>query len=478
MVQRTVARRIKAVYRGEYHLTTGTPVRWTMTTHLAPELPSQTGVRTAMIPEAQVVRERDGEGRLLLVGTLTSSAVTQPIAITYEATLWSRRLTTAPAGSRPSPVPTLNEPQRNYYLAAGRFLDFNAAEFQSWLDNYQLRRGTTENEVDFGRRVFAAVVQQFDTQYSPVGTPMEPVSKGCRRTAADCKLRASVFTSAMRAAGIPTRLLEGIVAKTARPETTGLIEGEIKAHVRCEFFAENVGWVPVDVNYAIADPRGPMPHYGEDPGDLLVQNVDTDFYVPNSNGLAYDFARPAGGVSGKDVGHLDYRAISWDVETLPMSAQAAAAVEPQALPQIVSADALYVRKPALPAAQPGGSTRPATSPQAPASSGSDFNVDFKPLGNDRYHIEVRFTDETGHTQTGQLDGTREEIVAWAATLTWLPADKRERVAHVFDASDRLRQMRGRLQNAPSIDQRRPAPGPRNTGTGAPNAGVAPAGGSK
>ena len=50
--------------------------------------------------------------------------------------------------------------------------------------------------------------------------------------------------------------------------------------MKAEFFAEGIGWVPVDVTRAQDDGSpGRMHYFGYDPGDFLVQHVDYDVVV-------------------------------------------------------------------------------------------------------------------------------------------------------------------------------------------------------
>jgi hypothetical protein len=45
-----------------------------------------------------------------------------------------------------------------------------------------------------------------------------------------------------------------------------------------------VGWVPVDLAYAVVCPRDAMRYFGEDSGNLLVAQVDPDVILPHSHG--------------------------------------------------------------------------------------------------------------------------------------------------------------------------------------------------
>jgi transglutaminase-like putative cysteine protease len=73
----------------------------------------------------------------------------------------------------------------------------------------------------------------------------------------------------MRASGIPARALYGRYIK----DSDKYWKDDDTIHVRAEFFAEDVGWVPVDV--AAATGNNPDNYFGQDSGDLLVLHFDT-----------------------------------------------------------------------------------------------------------------------------------------------------------------------------------------------------------
>ncbi|HWA97086.1 MAG TPA: hypothetical protein VG713_01275, partial [Pirellulales bacterium] len=162
-IQRLVSQRVDCVYRGEYDITGVHPQEWRFTTAMAPELPSQTGVRTRFTPDAKPAREYDAEQRLLLISHWPSTASHQTISIEYQATLWTRRL--VPVYSRDAlfAVTPLDEATRKLYLAPTYLLDYQSQPFQAWLDRNQLRRDRNQSEIDFGRRVFTVIVRQYVT---------------------------------------------------------------------------------------------------------------------------------------------------------------------------------------------------------------------------------------------------------------------------------------------------------------------------
>src|SRR5262249_28294149 len=149
-------------------------------------------------------------------------------------------------------VPGPGEEERKLALAATPRLNHDDADFQKWLDDNKLRRQKQESDVGFARRVFRAMNQTF-TYKRPFSHDGQG-SSTCQATHGACGCLASVFACALRANGIPARELVGRVVKSDKPFATG----EHGAHARAEFFAEGVGWVPVDPSFSLSErsPRG------------------------------------------------------------------------------------------------------------------------------------------------------------------------------------------------------------------------------
>jgi transglutaminase-like putative cysteine protease len=85
-----------------------------------------------------------------------------------------------------------------------------------------------------------------------------------------------LFVAAMRANGIPARSLVGKWAASMKP---GVVIGDIPnamQHVKAEFYADGVGWVPVDQSAAVLQDKSAdeLAHFGKDPGDFLAFHVD------------------------------------------------------------------------------------------------------------------------------------------------------------------------------------------------------------
>jgi hypothetical protein len=165
---------------------------------------------------------------------------------------------------------------RKLYLAPSQTLDFNSKEFQKWLESHSLRRQQGEHDVDFARRVFLQTSKAFTYEW-PVrhaGT----ASSTCKAHRGDCGGMSVVFVSALRGNGIPARALAGHYAESS---IRGKKPGDalnLQIHVKAEFFAEGIGWVPVDQTYAL-NAKSPLRFFGHDAGDFFVQHVDFDLIL-------------------------------------------------------------------------------------------------------------------------------------------------------------------------------------------------------
>jgi transglutaminase-like putative cysteine protease len=84
----------------------------------------------------------------------------------------------------------------------------------------------------------------------------------------------------MRANGIPARSLYGRWAESTNPAEKVGGEPNQQWHVKSEFHAAAVGWVPVDLSSGLLDksPDG-LACFGKDAGDFLVFHIDSDLVV-------------------------------------------------------------------------------------------------------------------------------------------------------------------------------------------------------
>jgi hypothetical protein len=181
-------------------------------------------------------------------------------------------------GEKPPRVAPLPPETKQFFLAPSETLDFKSKEFQKWLEARALRRAARESDFEFAQRVFLQISKAFTYQW-PVPHDGK-ASSTCRAARGDCGCVSAVFVSALRAGGIPARALVGRWATSQVPPRKPGEQPDYQTHVKAEFFAEGIGWVPVDPTQALSDksPTG-LRFFGHDPGDFLVQHVDFDVLV-------------------------------------------------------------------------------------------------------------------------------------------------------------------------------------------------------
>jgi transglutaminase-like putative cysteine protease len=154
-------------------------------------------------------------------------------------------------------------------------LDFTSKPFREWMAKADLRRQRGESGMTFARRAFAYIKHHFRYQWP---TPSHTAAQTCASGKSDCGGLSSVFAATMRANGIPARLLAGRWAESQKPGDKTGDYGQW--HVKSEFFAHGVGWVPVDTSGAVGDAGGSdFAWFGNDPGDFIAMAGGQDFLL-------------------------------------------------------------------------------------------------------------------------------------------------------------------------------------------------------
>jgi transglutaminase-like putative cysteine protease len=250
----------------------------------APQLPvlsCQTGVSSTLEPDGEPGRELSTQHRGILRARITAKTPDQKksldLRLAYQATLLSRKLVRRSAGQGPpgvSPPSPLDDDERQTALAAGGLFDFQSEPFRRWRDEAGLTRRDEEGEIDYARRVFLAIKKGF--HYTFRDDLDRHASQICRAGESDCGGLSTLFVSVLRSSTIPARLLVGRWAKSATME-----QGKLYAqwHVKAEFYAEGIGWVPADLACAVLHDRSPrgLAYFASDAGDFLVMHLDPDF---------------------------------------------------------------------------------------------------------------------------------------------------------------------------------------------------------
>jgi hypothetical protein len=251
---------------------------WDVFVPQLPELAGQVAVSSTLFPAGRKGRELSDLGRPLLFTRVPVQGVRWrqglTVRVVYEATLFQRRLDRRTFESIP---PTAVSPpgpkERRSALAGGHQFNFSTPAFQEWLGSHGLRRAPEEEDVDLARRVFVVIKSSYQLG---AGAPEAwMASRVCKASKSDDGGLAILFVSALRANAIPARVLSG---RWAFPSETGARAAE-EPHIKSEFFAEGVGWVPVDIGSALRlDKKGDgLTYFGTDEADFLTMHIDTDF---------------------------------------------------------------------------------------------------------------------------------------------------------------------------------------------------------
>lgn len=239
--------------------------------------PAQRIVQTKTTPDAETVHDLSARRQPLLrwrtlAGKDGAEASSMEWKLEIRAGLFSRRLA---EGKGAKSVAGLSESERLLSLRPTREFDYRADAVEAFAKNHELARKKDEGEVDFGRRVFQAVVRNHTYHY--VGDQDRRASAVLRAGKSDCGGLAIVFASLMRAQGIPARTIAGRWATSAKEgETVGSVV-YFQEHVKGEFWADGLGWVPVDLSSGVLHDKTEekLRYFGNDPGDFLVFHLDT-----------------------------------------------------------------------------------------------------------------------------------------------------------------------------------------------------------
>jgi hypothetical protein len=251
---------------------------WFVVAPRAYSMPGQRNVSSALLPAGKPSQDLSQWHRPILVaryGAGTNGVKGTSMTARYRATLMARELVPLKAGEKAPTLPTLAGAERLAALAATARLDHQAPKFQTWLKSRGLRAKMGEDDLALARRIFLSIKKTFTYQY-PVqcdikASALAPFGK------CDCGGMSAVFVAACRANRIPARMLVGRWATSAAKVKPGATyEGQW--HVKAEFYALGIGWVPVDLSSAINFDKTPegLKYFGNDPGDFITLHLDFD----------------------------------------------------------------------------------------------------------------------------------------------------------------------------------------------------------
>jgi hypothetical protein len=258
-------------------------LRWCLLIADAPELDRQSDVRTygarvAELPgvQAELLQDKTPQPRSFYrfaipagaaSGLKTAQGLT--VSVTYEATLYARELVPGAPKKRPAP---LTDSERKAYLEPSKSVDFQDASFQKWLDGASLRKNEKETDLAFAFRAFKHVREQCPE----TGAPGMKASEVCAsKNGSSCGGCAVLYSAVLRANEIPARSVWGRWASSRRQPD------QVVWHVKAEFYAAGVGWVPADPGAGRGQRIAPEALFGRDSGDFITFHLDPDIQLPD-----------------------------------------------------------------------------------------------------------------------------------------------------------------------------------------------------
>jgi hypothetical protein len=253
--------------------------RWVLFAPLPPELPGQRGISYEAKPEVTKTAEPAGLRQSLLVWDIPGTDASRKVIgvnIAWSAELLSRSLSPLRAGETAPEVPPLPAEQRAAFTASNTLIDFHLPAFQEWLAQSQLRPAGEETDLDFARRLFLHLKEK--TAFEFTEDVDRRASRVCKSMKSDCAGLTALYVAALRANGIPARQLVGRWALSAKKDEQLYGKPWQQEHVKTEFFAVGIGWVPVDISAAVDFDKipGSLDRFGNDRGDFLAFHIDAE----------------------------------------------------------------------------------------------------------------------------------------------------------------------------------------------------------
>ena len=277
VLDHTPTRRVKAVLEFAVEEPGGGVTDWTIVAAKAPNIDRQRDATTTLLPGGKPGADAGPLKRPVLITHIQGQPKGTKATLTIEASLVATRMRPRLPGDPPAKA-ELDAAAIKLYTRATETLDFKAKVFQEWLDRFKMRRGSDETDFAFAKRAFAFLRRSLAYQKEELDDFR--VSTVCRTGKSDCGGMAYLYVATLRANQIPARALPGRLAQSEKPPPRAGDPPDIPRHVRAEFFAKGMGWVPVDPALGTSDPgRGEFSWFGNDPGDLIVMHIDPDFLV-------------------------------------------------------------------------------------------------------------------------------------------------------------------------------------------------------
>ncbi|KLU05769.1 putative transglutaminase [Rhodopirellula islandica] len=278
-IVRTPGKRVTATITFEVDTPSLQAKAWVFAMPEPPDLPGQKRIHSTTAPASEMIADKSVFQRPIrrcrIEVTDESQHRNAKFRCDDELQLFARSLTfNKRATSVKPPVEPLSENDRQNFLRPTPEYDYRSAAFQEWKVKNRFRRLRTEGEVRFAQRVFQKLANSY--QYSYVPSEDRTASLLCQSNATDCGGLSTLFATVMRSEGVPARILSGRWAISATQGETINDQPYYQYHVIAEFYAQGVGWIPLDTSSAIIHDRTKtkLQYFGQSDGNFISYHVD------------------------------------------------------------------------------------------------------------------------------------------------------------------------------------------------------------
>lgn len=197
-------------------------------------------------------------------------------------------------GISENPMRPLPKSERIALTAVDWHYEYDTGHFRKWMADKSLTRGKAERDADFALRVLEFIRRNFEYKIPDAKEMQDQIASlhtdelgyYISEKAAECWGLSSVYTSVLRANGIPCRQMSGFLIDPA-----ARWRGD--HHVRAEVHMEGIGWILVEVAGAVTAKKQPLLAFFGHPGDdmvLINQGVNYRLAGPREPGRIGTFS--------------------------------------------------------------------------------------------------------------------------------------------------------------------------------------------
>jgi hypothetical protein len=189
-------------------------------------------------------------------------------------------------GNPDKPVSKMTRAERTALTSADWHYEFETAHFRAWMTENALTRAKSERDANFALRVLAFIRRNFvykipdpkEMQDQMTRLEIDELGFFIREKATECWGLSRIYTSVLRANGIPSRQMNGYLLE---PGATR--RGD--HHVRAELYLDGTGWVLVEVAGAVSAKNRPLlTFFGHRGDDMLLMGRGVNYQLPGPKG--------------------------------------------------------------------------------------------------------------------------------------------------------------------------------------------------